>query len=114
MLQTTSSTRRGILGLHSYSQWEPGADGASSLATLCTPSRALLPHNTSAGTTHPVQAGWLLRRAQLGEPGGEILLGALKQIQKGHTRDVASPTSIPHTMQRAVVWSPPVFILVWV
>lgn len=32
--------------------------------------------------THPMQAGWLLRRGQLGEPRGEILLGALKHIQR--------------------------------
>lgn len=28
MLQTTSSTRQVILGVHSYSWWEPRADGA--------------------------------------------------------------------------------------
>lgn len=51
--------------------------------------------------THPMQAGWLLRRGQLGEPGGKILLRTLKQIQRV-TQGIPKPYLRP--LHQAACW----------
>lgn len=67
----------------------------------CSPAGACC----RADTTHPVRAGRLLRRGQLGEPGGEILLGALRQIQSVTPIQRVTPRVLPtHPSRHA---SPP-------